>query len=84
MHSVYVLQSKKDGALYVGYTKDIHSRLNLHNTRQVASTRSKVPWKLIYLESYISQKDAMRRELYLKTGWGRRYIQKTLEDTFNR
>ena len=80
MQYVYVLQSKKDGDLYVGCTTDLKKRLQLHNAKKVTSTKKRTPLNLIYYEAYISSKDAYARERYLKTGWGRNYLQKTLSN----
>jgi putative endonuclease len=73
-HYVYVLKSQKDGKFYVGYTKNIQKRLEEHNSGQVRSTKERRPMKLIYWEGCINQQDATRREKYLKTAWGKRYI----------
>ena len=81
MHGVYVLSSEKDGNLYVGYSRDIKGRLAAHNSGRVPATRDRRPMKLVYCEMFASQKDAMRREIYLKTGWGRNYLKRTLTDT---
>ena len=80
MHSVYVLLSKKDGQLYIGYSRDIKSRLAEHNGGQVVATKYRRPFALIYCEMFASQKDAMQREMYLKSGWGRKYLEKTIPD----
>ena len=82
MHCVYVLQSKKDRGLYVGYTKNINLRFKQHNKEQVESTKKRAPLKLIYLEACINQKDATRREKYLKTTYGSRYIKNRLKSYF--
>ncbi len=71
---VYVLQSEGDLNFYTGYTTDLNHRLELHNTGQVPSTKSRRPFKLIYWEGCLSIKDATSREKYLKTAWGKRYI----------
>ncbi len=84
MHSVYVLKSKKDSKLYIGYSSDIKERLRLHNEGKVLSTKGNRPWKLVYLEMYLSQSNAMRREKYLKSGWGRRFLYKNLKDTLKK
>jgi putative endonuclease len=76
---VYVLQSEKDRNFYVGYTRDIKKRVEEHNRGQVPSTRKRVPLELIYWEGCINQQDATRREKYLKTAWGKRYIKNRLE-----
>ena len=77
---VYVLESQKDGKFYVGYTKDLQKRLEEHNNGRVPSTKERRPMTLIYWEGCMSQKDATRREKYLKTTWGKRYIKGRLKD----
>ena len=81
MYSVYVLSSMKDGKLYTGYTGDLAVRLAEHNAGRVASTKNIRPLKLVYTETYADQKDAIRRERYLKTGWGRRFLKDKLSDS---
>ena len=82
MQYIYVLQSDKDKELYVGCTKDLKKRLILHNAKKVASTKTRTPFSLIYYEAYIDEKDAFAREQYMKTGWGKTYIKKTLSNFF--
>ncbi len=79
---VYVLQSEKDGNFYVGYTNDIKRRLEEHNSGKVPSTKDRKPLKLIYWEGCLNQQDATRREKYLKTAWGKRYIKNRLKEYF--
>jgi putative endonuclease len=69
----------KDGYFYVGYTNDVQRRVEQHNNGQVSSTKKRVPLKLIYWEGCISQQDATKREKYLKTAWGKRYIKNRIE-----
>lgn len=73
-HYVYVLRSIKDGRLYVGYTTNLKRRLTEHNAGMVSSTKHRIPFKLIYYEACAHQADALRRERYLKTTYGKRYI----------
>ncbi len=82
MQYVYVLQSKKDGELYTGCTKDLKARLVLHNAKKVSSTKSRVPFALIYYEAYINSRDAFNREKYMKTQYGRNHIKKILSNFF--
>ena len=77
---VYVLKSDIDNNFYVGYTKDIIKRLAEHNSFKVRSTKHRVPLALVYWEGCLSQKDALKREKYLKTAWGKRYIKNRLAD----
>ena len=71
---VYVLHSEKDGQLYTGCTRDLRARLALHDAGKVRSTQNRRPLKLIYYEACLSEQDAFRREQYLKTTYGKRYI----------
>ena len=84
MQYVYVLQSKKDKDLYIGCTKNLKSRIILHNAKKVASTKNRVPFALIYYEAYIDSKDAYEREIYMKTQYGHNHLKKVLSNFFNR
>lgn len=75
---VYVLMSLKDNKFYVGFTTDLINRLKEHEKGLVKSTRNRRPLKLIYWEGCLNQSDATRREKYLKTAWGKRYIKNRL------
>ena len=83
MFYVYVLQSKKDDDLYVGFTNDIKKRLFKHNSGKVFSTKLRRPLKLIYTEICLNKKDATQREKYFKTGVGKRFIKQRLKNYFN-
>ena len=62
MYYVYLIKSKKDKSLYVGYTNDLKRRFVEHNKRENKSTKHKTPFELIYYESYKAQHDAKFRE----------------------
>ena len=81
-HVVYVLQSEIDGGLYIGYTKNVKRRLVEHNRGLNFSTKSKKPWQLIFFEAYLDEKDAKRREGYLKTSQGARLLKRMLKEYF--
>ncbi|MDO8436386.1 MAG: GIY-YIG nuclease family protein [bacterium] len=66
MFYVYVLKSKKDNKLYIGYTKDLKKRIQEHNTGKNFSTAQRGPFSLVYYEAFKSQKDATTREKQLK------------------
>jgi putative endonuclease len=71
---VYVLQSEKDGLFYTGYTGDLNKRIREHQDGHVISTKNRLPMKLVYWEGCLNQQDATRREKYLKSTWGKRYL----------
>jgi len=73
-HYVYVILSKKDDKLYIGYTQNLRERIKEHNAKKNFSTKSRLPLLLIYIETCLNQEDAKRRENYLKTTQGRRFL----------
>jgi putative endonuclease len=77
-HYVYVLRSEADGHFYVGYSRHLKERVAQHNAGQVPSTERRRPLELIYYEACRDQADATRREKYLKTAWGKRFIKARL------
>ena len=74
MYYVYLLKSKKNDSLYIGYTKDLNRRLEEHNASLVGYTEKYTPWVLLYCEGFISLEDAKKREKSLKY-FGRAYSQ---------
>ena len=78
----YVLQSLKDGKKYTGYTSNLPLRLEQHNLGKVVSTKHRRPFKLIYFEACISQQDAINREKYLKSFYGKQFLGKRLKSYF--
>jgi putative endonuclease len=64
---VYVLQSQKDKKNYIGSTSDIKKRIAFHNAGLQRSTRTRIPFELIYNEEFPSKWEALRRERYLKS-----------------
>lgn len=80
MQYVYVLRSTNDKNLYIGCTNDLKKRVILHNSKKIPAIRERAPFQLIYYEAYLNKYDAFFREKYLKTGWGRNYLKKTLRN----
>ena len=79
MYYVYVLQSLKDHKLYTGFSIDLRKRMSFHNKGLNKSTKYRRPLKLIYYEAYTDQRDARRREIFLKSGRGREVLSRQLE-----
>ncbi|MDP3583109.1 MAG: GIY-YIG nuclease family protein, partial [Ignavibacteria bacterium] len=47
---------------------------------KVRSTRNRLPLELVYWEGCLNQRDALKREKYLKSSWGKRYIKNRLSN----
>ena len=79
MYYVYILKSKRDNKLYIGYSANLKKRFSEHQSGQVTSTRPRKPFELIFYEAYKNSKDAKRREKYFKTSKGKTSIKTMLE-----
>ncbi len=69
---VYLIVSKlknKKRLSYVGYSKDLKKRLNLHNSGKGAKFTRGKKWNLVYYEEYITKSDAMKNEYKLKKNY---------------
>ncbi len=82
MYYVYVLHSLNDHRLYTGFTENLRQRLKQHNDGKIVSTKVRRPFMMIYYEACHSQEDALHREKYLKTAYGKRFIKNRLKQFF--
>ena len=66
MSYTYILECS-DGTLYCGWTNDIEKRIRTHNAGKGAKyTRTRLPVKLVYSESFDTKEEAMSREWHIK------------------
>ena len=79
MFYAYILRSNGDSGTYVGYTSNLQRRLMNHNSGQVKSTRHRRPLELILFEEFSTSIEARKRELYWKSGGGRRKLREMLK-----
>ena len=78
MAYIYILKSLKYPKLYVGSTIDLERRIIQHNSGFSRYTKIYMPWKIIYTEEFINIQDARKREKYLKSCAGRKFIKKNI------
>lgn len=64
---VYILQSLKDFKYYIGTTSNLNSRLDFHNKGLQRSTKSRIPFKIVYSEEHPNKKSALLREKQIKS-----------------
>lgn len=83
MYQVYILYSLRDRRTYTGYAKDSEARLKEHNAGRVDATKNRRPLQIIYTEDCDSLADAKRRELYWKSGAGRRKLKEFFKNGFH-
>ena len=75
MFTVYVLKSSRNGKRYIGCTgKDVVLRLKEHNGGTNKFTRANRPFRIIHTEMFSDKTDALKREKFLKSGQGRKFL----------
>jgi putative endonuclease len=76
MAYVYILKSVNYEKTYTGSTTDLERRLMEHNLGLSTFSKRYRPWRLVYQEQYERLEEARKRERYLKSAAGRRFIKK--------
>jgi len=76
---VYVLRSTKNEKRYIGSTsKTPEIRLQEHNVGANRWTRINRPFIMVYSEEYSTNTEARRREIFLKSGQGRKWLDQNI------
>ena len=75
MYYIYVLKSLKNGKRYIGSTGQLPiERLQEHNSGSNKFTKANKPFILIYEEKFSNITLARKRENFLKSGVGRKFL----------
>ena len=70
-----MLRSLKNGKRYVGSTsKKPSRRLMEHNQGSNKWTWANRPFELVYKETFVGKSEAIKREKFLKSGQGRKFL----------
>jgi putative endonuclease len=84
MYFTYVLLCKNINShkteFYTGYCEEINNRIDDHITHSVKTTKKFDKVELIYYEACLNKTDARKREIQLKTGFGRGYLKRRIEN----
>lgn len=75
MFYVYILRSKTTSKFYIGQTENLVRRLHYHNSGYSKSTKSGIPWELVYKEELEDRASAMKRETEIKKKKSKKYIE---------
>ena len=77
--TVYVLYSESSNRTYTGFTSNLEMRLRSHNEFGKGWTSRYRPWKLIYSKEFLSKREALDYENWLKSGAGREFIRNQIK-----
>ena len=81
MFTVYVLRSQKNNKRYVGHTsKESLVRLKEHNCGHNKWARTNKPFILIHTEDWPDKTSAIKRENFLKSGQGRKWLDENIDN----
>jgi len=75
MFYTYIIYSESSDKYYIGHTHDLLLRLQRHNEGWTRSTKSGIPWQLVYNEEFETKSQAMKREYEIKHMKSRKYIE---------
>jgi len=71
---LYVIKSKVKKFRYIGITNNLTRRIRDHNSGKNKSTAPYIPFDLNFKEEYYSYEEARKRERFLKSGQGRKFL----------
>jgi putative endonuclease len=73
MITLYVLKGNK-GKRYVGITNDLNRRIMEHRSNKRKGSQVIGEFTLLHTEKYTDHKSARKREKFLKSGQGRKWL----------
>jgi putative endonuclease len=85
MYYFYIIQSLKNiNQIYSGSTNNLKIRMSQHNQGKVISTKPYLPWRLVYYEAFLSEKDArIREQKFKKHGKGNIELKKRIKHSLS-
>ncbi len=76
MYYTYILFNNVTKRYYIGYTPNLRNRLKKHLAEKVKSTKSNLNYKLVWYCAFLTEKQAVAFERYLKSGSGIAFMKK--------
>jgi len=71
---VYVIKSE-EGYKYTGMTEDLRRRVEEHNQKRKSFwTKRGNNWRVIYSEEFSSSNEALKKEKWMKSGHGKKFL----------
>lgn len=71
----------ENGCLYKGFTHNLKERFQRHCAEDGAEyTKKHKPLGVVYFESFDTEKEAVEREKYFKSGYGREWLKEKISE----
>ncbi len=77
MYTVYIIRDN-NGKLYKGMTNNLERRIREHRSGKTITTSRMSDFLVVYTEEFSEMRDARKREVYLKSAAGRRFLKKVI------
>ena len=81
---LYVLRGRTNSRRYVGITNDLPRRLSEHRSRRSKGGQMLGEFTLLHTEEFDSYSAARKREIFLKSGQGRLWLERNLVSDVDR
>jgi len=78
--AAYVLRSADGTYLYKGACRDLHRRMEVHRAGGASHTKNRRPLTLVHFEYCDTYPDALRKERYFKSGHGRAWLKRNIQN----
>ncbi|MEX0723260.1 MAG: GIY-YIG nuclease family protein [Gracilimonas sp.] len=84
MHYTYIIYSESRNRYYIGSTSvGVGKRIERHNEGWSRSTKSGIPWELVYYKSFKNKTEALKWEKNIKRQKSRRFIERLIASEEN-
>ena len=74
----YAIYSPDTGIFYYGYFEDLEKVLEMHNSNQIAPTKDRGPWVMMFSECVETRLRAIRQVSFYRSVKGQRFMKKML------
>lgn len=74
----YAIYSPETGIFYYGYFEDLVKVLEMHNSNQIAPTKDRGPWVMMFSECFETRMRAIRQVSFYRSVKGQRFMKKML------
>ncbi len=74
MYTTYILYSFSRNRFYSGHCEQMTKRLEQHNTGRNKSTKSGIPWKIVFTQEFSSRSEAATLESRIKKRGASRFL----------